>query len=170
MITLLIDHSSNRRTRVYKQKFDYNNTSWDDMNEFFTQYDFVLALNSSNTEFIWLFLKTAINSAFNLFVPKIPVKESNQPRCIGLTQLFVMKLSVSIPPKDNLQDTLLPGKDLKQLYSLQNKLQQMITEAKADYETNLALSYAHMNSNKIFQYIFSIKGQENVPCSQHDLQ
>ena len=41
----------------------------------------------------------------------------------------------------------------------------MIIEAKANYETNLAFSYAHTNSNKIFQYISSIKGRENFPAN-----
>jgi len=41
----------------------------------------------------------------------------------------------------------------------------MISEAKTDYETRLALNYAHTNSNKIFQYISSIKGRENFPVN-----
>ena len=79
-IVLLIDHSPIRPTRVQKQKFDFANFCWEDLNEFFTQYDFNLVLNSNITEFIWLYLKTAINSALTLFVPKIPLKESNQPK------------------------------------------------------------------------------------------
>ena len=50
---------------------------------------------------------------------------------------------------------------------LQRELQQMITEAKYDYETNLALNYAHSNSNKIFKYISSIKGRESFPAKMH---
>ena len=50
------------------------------MNEFLAQYDFTLALNSSNTEFISLYLKTAINTALTLFVPQISVKVTNQPK------------------------------------------------------------------------------------------
>ena len=37
----------------------------------------------------------------------------------------------------------------------------MIAEAKSDYESRLALNYAHTNNNKIFEYISNIKGREH---------
>ena len=40
----------------------------------------------------------------------------------------------------------------------------MIAEAKSDYESSLASNYAHMNNNKIFQFISSIKGRESFPA------
>ena len=40
----------------------------------------------------------------------------------------------------------------------------MIAEVKLDYESSLALNYAHMNNNKNFQYISSIKGRESFPA------
>ena len=39
----------------------------------------------------------------------------------------------------------------------------MIASAKSDYETNLALTYAHSNNNQIFQCISNIKGQDHYP-------
>ena len=39
----------------------------------------------------------------------------------------------------------------------------MIAEAKSDYESRLALDYAHTNNNKIFEYISNIKGCEHFP-------
>ena len=47
--------------------------------------------------------------------------------------------------------------------SLQEELQSMIAEAKSEFESNLVLTYAHTNSNKIFQYISSIKGHDRLP-------
>ena len=46
------------------------------MNQFLNQYDFTLALNSNTAEFIWLYLKIAINSALNLYAPKISERVS----------------------------------------------------------------------------------------------
>ena len=43
----------------------------------------------------------------------------------------------------------------------------MIAEAKSDYESSLASNYAHMNNNKIFQYISSIKGRESFPAKMY---
>ena len=47
--------------------------------------------------------------------------------------------------------------------NLLEELQSMIAEAKSKYESNLALTYAHTNNNKIFQYISSIKGHDRHP-------
>ena len=47
--------------------------------------------------------------------------------------------------------------------NLQSELQRMIAEAKSDYESRLALNYAHTNNNKIFEYISNIKGREHFP-------
>jgi len=80
MIFLLIEHTLSKPTTTHKQRLDYSNANWEDMNHFLSQYDFTLALNSDNIEFIWFYLKTAVNSAINLYIPKISVKETNQPR------------------------------------------------------------------------------------------
>ena len=39
----------------------------------------------------------------------------------------------------------------------------MITEAKSEYKSNLALAYAHYNDSRIFQYISSIKDNDRYP-------
>jgi len=42
-----------------------------------------------------------------------------------------------------------------------------MAKAKSDYESSLALNYAHTNNNQIFQYISSIKGHENFPAKMY---
>jgi len=78
MLKFLIDHDLSKPTKTHKQGYNYSGAKWENMNQFLSQYDFTLALNSNNTEFIWLCLKTALISALNLYVPRISVKESNQ--------------------------------------------------------------------------------------------
>ena len=77
MVVLTVDHTvpkhSNSSTTL---RLDYNCANWESINEFLYQYDFNLALSSSNTEFIWTFIKTAINSSINQFIPKFPVKHT----------------------------------------------------------------------------------------------
>jgi len=50
------------------------------------------------------------------------------------------------------------------IYNLQLSI---IAKAKSEYESNLALNYAHNNNSKIFQYICSIKRRENFPANMH---
>jgi len=45
------------------------------------------------------------------------------------------------------------------LTNLQAELQSMITEAKSEYKSNLALAYAHSYNSRIFQY----KGNDRYP-------
>ena len=81
------------------------------MNQFLNQYDFTLALNSNNAEFIWLYLKTVINSALNLYVPKISVKKSNNP--FGSTQMYTIKSSAFALLRSYMQDILQKANDSK---------------------------------------------------------
>jgi len=164
LLKVLINHVFNKPTKTRIQTFDYNNANWQDMNQFFNQYNFTLALNSNNTEFIWLYLKTAINSALNLYVPKIPIKETNQPKWFNSTIRHKIKCLCTAKR----QFARHPTEENKcKVDDLQRELQQKINDAKHDYESNLALNYAHSNSNKIFQYISSIKGRENFPAKMY---
>jgi len=52
MISLLIEHTLSKPTTTHKQRLDYKNANWEDMNHFLSQYDFTLALNLSLSGFI----------------------------------------------------------------------------------------------------------------------
>ena len=121
------------------------------MNQFFNQYDFTLALNSSNTEFIWSYLKTAINCAVNLYVPQVHVNKANHPKWFNSTIRHKIKCLRTI--KRQLARHSTESKKLK-VTSLQNEIQHMVAEAKSTYESKLVLDYA---STKIFKHISSIK-------------
>ena len=75
LLQLHINHVFNKPTKTHNQRLDYSRVNWDGMDQFLNQYDFTLALNSNNAGFIWLYLKTAINSVLNLYVLKISVKK-----------------------------------------------------------------------------------------------
>ena len=44
-----------------------------------------------------------------------------------------------------------------------SELQYAMAEAKSDYESKLISDYAYTHNNKIYQYISSLKGQDNFP-------
>ena len=93
-------------------------------------------------------------------VPKIPIKEMNQPRWFNST--IHHKIKCLRTAKRQFARHPSEGNKCK-VDDLQRDLQQKITDAKHDYESNLALNYVHSSSNKIFKYISSIKGHENFP-------
>ena len=160
IIILSIEQSIHKRAKINTVKFDYNHANWDDINLFLYHYDFTLALSSNNTEFIWSYIKVAITSAMNLFIPKVSITGSDQPK--WFTPTIRHEINCVRTLKRQLNNHFTESKRLK-LMSLQSELQHMIARAKSDYETNLALTYSHSNNNRIFQYISSIKGQDHYP-------
>jgi len=75
----------------------------------------------------------------------------NQINPGGSTLKSDIKLSTSVHPTER--------KRLK-VFNLQNDLQLSIAKAKSDYESNLALNYAHTNNNKIFNIFVTLKGMK----------
>ena len=126
------------------------------MNQFFNQYDFTLALNSSNTDFIWSYLKTAINCAVNLYFPQVHVSKANHPKWFNSTIRHKIKSLRTIKRQ---QDIL---RKLK-VTSLQNEIQHMVAEAKSTYESKLVLDYASTYNSKILKHISSIKKRDDFP-------
>jgi len=94
----------------------------------------------------------------NLFIPKVFISETHQPKWFNST--IQHKINCIRTLKRQLNNHSTDSKRLK-LTVLQRELQQMIARAKSDYKTNLALTYAHSNNNRIFQYISSIKDQDH---------
>ena len=92
-------------TKAHKQRFNYNNANWEDMNHFLSQYDFTLALNSNDPEFIRLFL--TIEPWICMFPRSLSKNQTNLGSSI---QQSVTKLSASVPLNNNLQDISLREK------------------------------------------------------------
>ena len=161
MLTVCFEQVLSKPTKTHRQRYNYSNVNWEEMNHFLSQYDFTVALNSNNTEFIWFYLKTALNAAIDLYVPRISIKESNQPKWFNSE--IRHKIKCLRTSKRQLKRQPSERKRLI-VTNLQTKLQLTISKAKSDFESNLALNYAHSNNNKIFQYISSIKGREHFPA------
>ena len=159
MITFTIEHTTKKHSYSIPSatRLDYNHANWENMNQFLYEYDFTLALSSNNTEFIWSYIKTAINSSIDLFIPTVPMKDTNQPKWFNSTTHHKIKCLHTLKRKHNRHPT---NNTMLKVTNLQEELQSTIAEAKSEYESNLALTYAHTNNNKIFQYISSIKGHD----------
>ena len=97
-----------------------------------------------------------------LFVPKIPLEESNQPKWYNSTIRHKIKCLRTSKRQLNRYPN---ARKKSQVTNLQNETQQLIAQAKTDCETRFVLSYAHTNSNKILRCISSIKGRENYPVN-----
>ena len=80
IITFSIAHHDDKASDLPKYKYNYYQANWADMNQHLYSYNFSQIFNSRDVEFIWEQLKTAIYNATNMFVPKVPIKNINQPR------------------------------------------------------------------------------------------
>jgi len=105
-----------------------------------------------------LFYSQVVSASFDTKdVSKISVKKSNQPIWFNSNVHHKIKCLRTAKKQHARHPT--ESKRLK-VIDLQRELQQMISDAKHDYESNLALNYAHNNNNKIFKYMSIIKGCE----------
>ena len=81
----------------------------------------------------------------------------------GLIQPLDTKLNAFVPPKDSSIDILLQEKNVK-VTSLQNELQQLIAQAKTDYEVRLALNYASLvlTATKSFNTSLALRDEGTI--------
>ena len=95
-----------------------------------------------------------------MFVLKVPARNANQPRWFtSIIQHKVKCLHTLRRRYEKHPTELNKSKDDKTAI----ELQLVMTKAKSNYESNLILKFAHTHHNNIYQYISSIKGQDNFP-------
>ena len=95
-----------------------------------------------------------------MFVPKVPIKNINQPRWFTPFIRHKVKCLRTQKRKYEKYPTELNKSKVDEIAS---ELHLAMAEAKSDYESNLIFNFAHTHNNKIYQYISNIKGHDNFP-------
>ena len=124
------------------------------MNQYLYSYNFSYIFNSRDIEFIWEQLKVAIFNAINMFVPKVPNRNANQPRWFTPIIRHKVKCLHTLRRRYEKHPMQL---NKSKVNKTAIELQLAMTEAKSDYKSNLILKFAHTHHNKIYQYISNIR-------------
>ena len=158
IITFSIVHHHNKASDLPKYKYNYYQANWADMNQYLYSCNFSQIFNSRDVEFIWEQLKVPTHNATNMFVPKVPIKNINQPRWFTPFIRHKVKCLRTQKRKYEKHPTELNKSKVDKIAS---ELHLAMAEAKSDYESNLIFNFAHTHNNKIYQYISNIKGHDN---------
>ena len=140
--------------------YNYAAADWDGMNIYFTNYNFYSCFQSQDVEFIWDFIKTAIYDASNLYIPKLHSKVSRQPVWFNSSVRHQLHCTHTLRRKHTKKPTAFSKSKLN---AAEHELQQLMIQAKANYEYKLIATHSYSNNNKVFQYISNLKGYSNLP-------
>ena len=129
------------------------------MNDFLLSWDFSDCFTSSDVEFIWSLIKTAISTAINKFVPLARCRSChmNLPNWFdesihhNINQLSTLQRRYATTPTFNLQ---------RRLTVLETDLQAKISEAKTLYMLDKLVSQCTIaNKYKIYSHIRNISNR-----------
>ncbi len=123
------------------------------MCSFLLDVDFSPFYASTDIESLWLSLKGVINESIINFVPHPHPKWFTATLRHSLNKLHTQRRKTRNSSEKN----------HRQLQIAESKFSQQVTEAKAEYETNLINQYATNKGSKVFDYIRSIKKSSNFP-------
>ncbi len=124
--------------------------------------DFDTCFSSTNIEFVWYVLKSIIHDAMHLFIPKIKLKSSANPKWFtpnishSLNCLRTLRKRFSKYPTDHIK---------AEIEILESELKAKISSAKSVYEANLITRFGPQNPSKIYKYIRSITGSYGLPVT-----
>ena len=150
----------NRSLSMPKFIRDYSKVNWDGMNLFFTNYNFLPCLISQDVEYIWDYLKEAINTAIEIYVPSVRVRSQQQPK--WFTSNLRHNLNCVRRLRRSYRSAPTQTKKIK-LEAAENNLQYLMSESKSHYETSLIQQFSASNNTRIYQYISSLKKQSTLP-------
>ena len=121
-------------------------------------------LQSEDSEFIWSYLVTVIMDAIYKFVPTVPTRLNKQPIWFNSDIRHHTNCLRALKRNFNQHPTLY--NKLKYENS-SNLLQDKISSAKANYESNLIFTFTTTNNSKVYKYIRSLTKSHSTPPTLH---
>lgn len=143
---------------------NYSKADWSGLVQYLLDYDFSHIYSVSNLDSFWSQLKHIILESATHFIPKVKIKSTKNPPWFTSCIRHHIHLVRSLRKTHRKHPTL---SNHSKLTAAESILQNLITQAKSDYEDHLVTSFANNNSNKIYSYIRSITNQNTIPPSMH---
>ena len=160
-LSVFIQNDETHTKKVSKQVFNFAAADWDSMCHYLLSYNFYPCLISLDIEFIWDYIKAAICTASDLFIPKMSFKPHKQPVWFNSTIRHKLNCIHTLRRKHIKRPTAHSKVKLDQA---ETELQQLMVSEKANYEAWLIRNYSNSNNHKIFHYISTLKGHAGLPA------
>ena len=127
-------------------------------------YAFTSLLHINDLDLLWSKLKQVILDAVSLFVPKIKIKSSPQPRWFTSEIRHNLNIVHTLRRKHRKNPT---STNCDKLSSAESNLQNLMSKVKSEYEDHLVSSFAHSDSSKIYKYIQSHSRNSTFPPTMY---
>ena len=136
--------------------FNYSKADMEGLCNYLLDLDFSPCLASTDPEFVWSYIKQAVFSGVNLFVPVVRQRAKSYPRWF----------SSDIIHDCNRLRTFRRAKSSK-FARLKESLDRRISLAKLNYESSLINNLTSLNCAKVFNHIRYITQSSDIPSSMY---
>ena len=143
---------------------NYSKADWMGLTSYLLDYDFSHFYSINDIDTLWSLLKQVLLDSAQLFVPKFKVKATQNPKWFNSEIRHELNCIHSL--RRAYRKSPSPANSLK-LDKAESLLQDHMKQAKSQYESDLVQGLANGNSNKIYQYIRSLKKQDSFPATMH---
>ena len=137
--------------------FDYNNGDYDGLSDYLSESDFSQCLHSASIKNVWQFIKQSILNGMNLLIPKVKIRSKVQPKWFNPGIQHSLNYLRTPRKKCYLHPT---AANLSKLKSLERKVKNLMSNAKLQFEQNLA---SHNCPTTIFRYMKNLTSSSSVP-------
>lgn len=139
---------------------DYSKADWTGLSSYLLDYDFHHLYAISDLDTLWYLFEKILTDSAKLFIPMIKIKATQDPKWFNSEIRHEINRVRTIRRVSRKSPT--PTNSIK-LERAELYLQEKMTAAKSDYETNLVHNFAFNNSCKIYNYIKSFSKQDSLP-------
>ena len=156
-ICFQVNYLSSQLKRKVSYVFDYKNGDYDSLSDYLSESDFSQCLHSASIENVWQFIKQSIHNGMNLFIPKVKIRSKVQPKWFNPGIRHSLNCLHTLRKKCYLHPT---AANLSKLQSLEHEVKNLMSNAKLQFEQNLAL---HNCPSAIFRYMKNLTSSSSVP-------
>ena len=154
--------SNHPSTKIARSFLNYSKADFTGMCDYLLGWDFTPIYCSDDVDYVWIYIKEAIYSAIDKFVPvvKVPNRHSHLPKWFdssirhNLKRFRTLNRVCRTRPSPNLEQRKL---------NLESQLTEDISAAQHRFESTLVNNYASRKNHDLFKYISSLSKSSHIP-------
>jgi len=144
--------------------YDFSKADFHGMNAYISNSIIVNCLFLSDVEAIWETIKSVIDEAMSLFIPKIQIRSKQYPKWFNRDLRHQLKCLHTMRKKHKRSPT---EHNENRLNYAEGMFQQSVAAAKSNYETTLVTNFANSSNPAIYHHIRSFTKSATIPSTMH---
>ena len=157
-ISFEVSSSYHPHHNATKYLFDYSNGDFEAFNEYLLNIDYTFC-STMDVDSAWSHLKTIISTGCSQYIPKIKIDPYSSPKWFNPSIRHQLNCVHSL--RRRVKRSLTPNL-LTKLANLEQSLQDLMLQARTEYEANLFQDYSN-NCKAIHRYLNLISSSSTIP-------